>query len=107
MTNGDSSIPEEKEAIRDLIQDSGYLLDHEQFVDYVNLFADASQYELVAKSREIGGRETPWLAMNKSDLGQLLSEIPDHVRDSARRLPPAPYSSRPTQSRSPKAAHGR
>ena len=86
MANGDSNIPEEKEALRDLIQDSAYLLDHEQFVDYMNLFADTSQYELVAKSREIGGKETMWLAMNKPDLVQLLSEVPDHVRDEAERL---------------------
>ena len=37
-SDGYVSIAEEKEAIRDLIQNTAYLLDHEQFVDYMNTF---------------------------------------------------------------------
>ena len=54
LSDGYVTIAEEKEAIRDLIQNTAYLLDHEQFVDYMNTFADTSTYEMVVRSREIG-----------------------------------------------------
>ena len=84
--DGDVSIAEEKEAIRDLIQNTAYLLNHERFVDYMNEFADTSTYEMVVRSREIGGKENVWLRLNKQDMMQVLSEVPDQVRDEGERL---------------------
>lgn len=86
MEEPDVTIPEEREALRDLIQNTAYFLDQERFTDYMNLFADASEYELVAKSRELGGKETVWWSADKKDLMQALSEVPDHIRDEAQRL---------------------
>ena len=88
MTSADGyvSIAEEKEAIRDLIQNTASLLDHEQFVDFMNTFADISTYEMVVRSREIGGRENVWLRLDKPDMMQLLSEVNDQVRDEGERL---------------------
>jgi 3-phenylpropionate/cinnamic acid dioxygenase small subunit len=88
MSRSDGEVPiaEEKEAIRDLIQNTAYLLNHEQFVDYMNTFADTSTYEMVVRSREIGGKENVWLRLDKQDMMQLLSEVSDQVRDEGERL---------------------
>ena len=80
-SSGEVSIVEGKEAIRDLIQDTAYLLNHEQFVDYMNTFADTSTYEMLVRSREIGGKLNVCLRLNKPDMMQLLSEVKNHVRD--------------------------
>ena len=85
-SDGEVSMPEEKEAIRDLIQNTAHLLNQERFVDYMNTFADTSVYEMVVRSREIGGKETVWLRLNKQDMMQLLSEVTDQVRDEGERL---------------------
>ena len=86
MAEREVSMPEDKEALRELIQETAYLLDHERFVHYLDHFADTAAYELVARSRELGGKETVWWRMHKKELGVLLAEVPDQVRDAAQRL---------------------
>ena len=86
MDNSHDSNLDRKEALRELIHSTAYYLDREDFAGYMSLFADGAQYEITAKSREIGGKETVWMRMDKGDLTELLAEVPDHLRDEAERI---------------------
>ena len=76
---------EEKEAIRDVLQQAGSLLDAEAFSDWIDLFVQDAVYEVRAYSTEIGV-EMEWMKLNRDELKVLLEQVPEHVRDLAQRL---------------------
>lgn len=71
------------EAVREVVQLAGYLLDHEQFPEWLDLFADDSRYELAVQSRDIG-REIQWILHDKDSLTKRVLQIHEHVGDGAR-----------------------
>ena len=75
----------EKDAIRDVLQRAGRLLDCEAFSDWVELFAQDASYEVRAYSTEIGV-EMEWMKLNREELKALLEQVSEHVRDLGRHL---------------------
>lgn len=75
----------EKEAVRDLLQATARLLDREELGEWGELFAPESEYELAAYSPEIRAAMS-WWKTDRAALLQMLREVPDHVRDPAKRL---------------------
>ena len=57
----------EKEAIREVLQQAGSLLDSEAFPDWIDLFVPDALYEVRAYSAEIG-IEMEWMKLNKEEL---------------------------------------
>lgn len=80
-----SDCLKEKDAIRDVLQRAGRLLDAEAFSDWIGLFARDATYEVRAYSTEIGA-EMEWMKLNREELKALLEQVPEHVRDLARHL---------------------
>jgi 3-phenylpropionate/cinnamic acid dioxygenase small subunit len=78
-------ILEEKEAIRDVLQQAGALLDAEAFGEWIDLFVEGALYEVRAYSTEIGV-DMEWMKLNREELQALLEQAPEHVRDLAQRL---------------------
>ncbi len=75
----------DKEAIRGLIQETAVLLDREDLDGWLDLFAAGSEYELTAYSPEIKASMS-WWKSTREELGKILDEIPQHVRDAGSRL---------------------
>lgn len=75
----------EKEAIREVLQQAGSLLDSEAFPDWIDLFVPDALYEVRAYSAEIG-IEMEWMKLNKEELQALLEQVSEHVRDLSQRL---------------------
>lgn len=75
----------EREAIRELIGATAAALDAEDLVRWIELFAPEAQYEISAYSREIRANMS-WWKTARPDLDRMLEDIPQHVRDTARRL---------------------
>jgi 3-phenylpropionate/cinnamic acid dioxygenase small subunit len=79
-----TSVADDREAIRTLINRSGRHLDNQAYDDFISLFAPDGRYRLEADSQEIGQRMT-WLALSRDELAALLAESPQHVHDLAAR----------------------
>ncbi len=75
----------EKEEIRALIQETAERLDRENFDGWLELFAAKSEYELTAYSSEIKASMS-WWKSTREELGKILDEIPQHIRDAGRRI---------------------
>lgn len=75
----------EKEAIRDVLQQAGALLDAEAFGEWIDLFVEGALYEVRAYSAEIGV-DMEWMKLNREELQALLEQVSEHVRDLAQRL---------------------
>jgi 3-phenylpropionate/cinnamic acid dioxygenase small subunit len=75
----------DREAIRELIGQTAARLDAEDLAGWIALFAPEAEYELSAYSREIRA-DMSWWKTARPDLDRMLEDIPQHVRDSARRL---------------------
>lgn len=75
----------EKDAVRDVIQRSAQLLDDEALKDWLELFAEDGTYEIGAYGAEIRS-EMIWWRSSRTDLGKILNEAREHVRDPAKRL---------------------
>ncbi len=73
------------EAIRALIGETAALLDREELDGWLALFAAGSEYELGAYGPEIKAPMT-WWKSTRDELGKILDEVPQHVRDAGRRL---------------------
>jgi p-cumate 2,3-dioxygenase subunit beta len=74
----------EREAIRDLIQRSGALIDDERFEEWLALFTPDGRYELSTASPELRGR-SPWLSIDRPGLAAYLGEMDQRVRYRDRR----------------------
>ncbi|HZR99811.1 MAG TPA: nuclear transport factor 2 family protein [Chloroflexota bacterium] len=85
MAEADYALLAQREAIRDLIQASGALLDQERFADWIALFAADGVYELASDSPELG-QPSPWLDLDRASLAQYLAEMGERVRYRDRRL---------------------
>lgn len=73
-----------REAIRDLVQRAAVALDEERIDAWLDCFEPGGTYELRAYSPEIR-RWTIWWQADRETLTQLLADIDQHVRDTARR----------------------
>jgi 3-phenylpropionate/cinnamic acid dioxygenase small subunit len=85
MTEAELRVLLEREAIRDLVQQTAVLLDKEELSQWLGLFAADSGYEIVAFGNEISQSMT-WWKSNAEELRKLLEDVPRQVRDTARRL---------------------
>jgi 3-phenylpropionate/cinnamic acid dioxygenase small subunit len=79
MIGTPSDILIEREAIRDLIQLSGALIDDERFEDWLALFTPDGRYELFTASPELRGL-SPWLNVDRPSLAVYLGEMDQRVR---------------------------
>ncbi len=75
----------EQESIFKLIRQTASWLDEEKLDLWLKSFSNDSHYEIKASSPEIGS-EMSWWYSDKADLEKIIEEIPDHVRDKAKRL---------------------
>ena len=75
----------DREAVRDLIQETAVRLDNEDFDGWLELFGAKSEYELTAYSSEIKASMS-WWKSTREELGKILDEIPQHVRDVGHRI---------------------
>ena len=76
----------DKEAIVELLMKAAILLDEGRFLDWAGLFAENGQYEMLFNSEEIGGVEDYLMKLEKPELVKVLSLLPNHVVDTAKRL---------------------
>jgi len=74
-----------REEIRGVIQRTAALLDAEDLDGWLALFAPDSEYEIAAYGPEIRA-DMAWWKSDRADLARMLAEVPQHVRDPARRL---------------------
>ena len=75
----------EQESIFKLIRQTASWLDQEKLDLWLKSFSNDSHYEIKASSPEIGS-EMSWWYSDKAELEKIIEEIPDHVRDKAKRL---------------------
>ena len=80
----DTNLIEGREQVRALVTRSAQLLDRGLYDDFVALFSRNGKYVLAAKSDELG-KDMTWLEADRSELGELLKEYPQYVRDKAHR----------------------
>ena len=74
------------QAIVELLMKAAILLDEGRFLDWADLFDENGQYEMLFKSEEIGGVEDYLMKLEKAELVKVLSLLPNHVVDTAKRL---------------------
>lgn|GEM_PF-543727 len=75
----------EQESIFKLIRQTASWLDEEKLHLWLKSFSIDSHYEIKASSPEIE-TEMSWWYSDKAELEKIIDEIPDHVRDKAKRL---------------------
>jgi 3-phenylpropionate/cinnamic acid dioxygenase small subunit len=85
MTEDLLSAAVERQAIQDLVQDTAARLDQEDLDGWLALFDAELDYRMSAYSTELQ-REMTWWRSDRPALEKLLAEVPQHVRDPARRL---------------------
>lgn len=73
-----------REAIRDLIQRTGILLDAEDFSNWLELFDTNGTYQMRAYSTELR-RWMIWQQSDRTTLKRMLADVVDHVRDPSQR----------------------
>jgi 3-phenylpropionate/cinnamic acid dioxygenase small subunit len=76
----------DKEAIYELLIRAATLLDEDKFLDWLELFAENAQYEMLFRNREIGGLDDYLMKLYKHELVQAMTLLPNHVVDAAKRL---------------------
>ena len=74
-----------RQAVQDIIQSTAALLDKEDLEGWLAHFHQESEYRLIAYSAELRQQVTWWKASQK-ELAKQLQEVPQHVRDPARRF---------------------
>jgi len=74
----------DRQAICELLQSTAALLDEEKFDEWLALFDEHALYDLCAYSPEIR-RSMSWWKCDRATLATQLKEVPQHVRDPARR----------------------
>jgi anthranilate 1,2-dioxygenase small subunit len=84
VSASDAALLLEREAIRELIQRSGALLDQERFDEWLALFAPDAVYEVVTDSPELGG-PSAWVNRDRAGIARYLAEMPERVRYRDRR----------------------
>ena len=72
-------------AIFDFIRLTAARLDDESLDLWLEMFASESTYEIATSSPEIG-TDMSWWNSNREELNKIIIEVPDHVRDRAKRL---------------------
>ena len=75
----------DKETIFTLIRQTAAWLDNEELELWLKTFSDDATYEITTSSPELGS-EMSWWHSDKKDLEKIINEIPEHVRDKAKRL---------------------
>jgi len=73
-----------REAVRDLIQRTGMLLDAEDFSNWLALFEADGVYLMRAYSTELR-RWMIWQQSDRPTLERMLADVVDHVRDPSQR----------------------
>jgi 3-phenylpropionate/cinnamic acid dioxygenase small subunit len=76
----------DKEAIYELLMLAGFLLDEGKFADWLDLFTENAQYEMLFRSPEIGGVDDYLMKLDRRGLAKTISLLPNHVVDVAKRL---------------------
>ena len=76
----------DKEAIYELLIRAAILLDEDKFLEWLELFAENAQYEMLFKNRAIGGLDDYLMKLYKHELLKVLTLLPNHVVDAAKRL---------------------
>lgn len=74
-----------RSAVQDVVQSTAALLDKENLDGWLANFHDDSEYQLTAYSTELR-QKMIWWKSNRKELAKQLHEVPQHVRDPARRL---------------------
>lgn len=83
MMDGQLTLMDELHAQR-LVQQTADFLDREDLDAWLELFDSQGCYEITSYSRELG-RPQLWWQSDFAALTRILAEIPQHVRDPARR----------------------
>jgi 3-phenylpropionate/cinnamic acid dioxygenase small subunit len=68
--------------ISEVIQAAGWLLDREEYPRWLELFADPSQYEIVAR-QPAAGIPAVWWRSDRAELARVLGSVREHFRDDA------------------------
>ena len=84
MTDDATSVLLSKIAIQELVQENALVLDNEDLSRWLEMFDESLEYRLSAYSSELR-REVVWWQSDRLALEKLVKEIPQHVRDPARR----------------------
>jgi 3-phenylpropionate/cinnamic acid dioxygenase small subunit len=75
----------DSETVQQLVQQTAELLDREDLNAWLALFDENGRYEMASHSPELR-RPQLWWNSEKRALSRILNEVPQHVRDPARRL---------------------
>jgi 3-phenylpropionate/cinnamic acid dioxygenase small subunit len=81
-----SASSSDKEAIYELLMAASSFLDEGKFVDWLAVFSEDAQYEMLFQSAEIGGIDDYLLKLDKPGLAKMIHLLPNHVVDLAKRL---------------------
>ena len=76
----------DKEAIYELLMRAATLLDEDRFLEWLELFAENSEYEMLFKNPDIGGLDDYLMKLYKHELVKPMTLLPNHVFDTAKRL---------------------
>jgi len=77
---------EEKQAIYELLITAATFLDEGRYLEWADLFVENAEYEMLFKSREIGGVDDYLMKLDKKELANTLRLLTHHVIDTAKRL---------------------
>ena len=75
----------EKEKIFDFVRLTAARLDEENLDLWFEMFAPVSSYQIATSSPEIE-TDMSWWNSNQDELKKIITEVPEHVRDRAKRL---------------------
>lgn len=73
-----------RDEISGLIRRGCWLLDGEKFSDWAGMFAVDGEYEVIAHSPELK-KDMCWWRSSKEQLEHIFKEIPNHIREDAKR----------------------
>ena len=77
---------EENTAIHEVLIVAATLLDEGRFLEWADLFVERAEYEMLFKSKEIGGVDDYLMKLDRQRLVNNLTLLPHHVIDTAKRL---------------------
>jgi len=83
---GQEPALDSKRAIESLLITAARLLDETRLHEWTELFTETAEYEMLCKSKELGGIDDYMLKLPRNELVKRLELVPNYVIDTAKRL---------------------
>ena len=73
-------------SVEELLFKAAHLLDEGRVAEWIELFTETAQYEMLFQNKEIGGVDDYMIKLNKVELVKRMTLVPNYVLDTVKRL---------------------